>query len=186
MENPTQQPAEQTTVAPEEKKITINQGKLDAYMAKLRLEQNLTMGILGGVVVAIIGAILWAMITVSTGYQIGYMALAIGLGVGFTMRATGKGIDKIFGITGAILAFFGCLLGNILSIIGFAANSEGLGYMETLSLIDFSLIPSIMMDTFSPMDLLFYGIAIYEGYKFSFRQITEEEIITNAADSAVS
>jgi len=28
------------------------------------------------------------------------------------------------------------------------------------------------------MDLLFYGIAIYEGYKFSFRQIIEQELAT--------
>ena len=28
-----------------------------------------------------------------------------------------------------------------------------------------------MKADFSPIDLLFYGIAIYEGYKFSFRQV---------------
>jgi hypothetical protein len=33
-----------------------------------------------------------------------------------------------------------------------------------------------MAATFSPMDLLFYGIAIYEGYKFSFRQLTDEDM----------
>jgi hypothetical protein len=39
-----------------------------------------------------------------------------------------------------------------------------------------------MKDSFSPMELLFYGIAIYEGYNFSFRKITEEEIIANTAE----
>ena len=34
----------------------------------------------------------------------------------------------------------------------------------------------IMKETFRPMDLLFYAIAVYEGYKFSFRQISEEEM----------
>jgi len=29
---------------------------------------------------------------------------------------------------------------------------------------------------FSPMDLLFCGIAVYEGYKFSFRRLTPQEI----------
>jgi hypothetical protein len=33
-----------------------------------------------------------------------------------------------------------------------------------------------MATTFSPMDLLFYGIAVYEGFKLSFRKITHEEI----------
>jgi len=26
------------------------------------------------------------------------------------------------------------------------------------------------------MDLLFYGLAVYEGYRFSFRQVTDAEI----------
>lgn len=29
---------------------------------------------------------------------------------------------------------------------------------------------------FQPLDLLFYGIALYEGYKFSFRRITRQEL----------
>jgi len=27
------------------------------------------------------------------------------------------------------------------------------------------------------MDVLFYGIAIYEGYKFSFRQLTQADLL---------
>jgi hypothetical protein len=34
----------------------------------------------------------------------------------------------------------------------------------------------LMSISFSPMDLLFYGIAVYEGYKFSFRRMTGEEM----------
>lgn len=66
----------------------------------------------------------------STEYQIGYMAIAVGFLVGFVIRLTGKGIDKIFGISGAILAIFGCLLGNLLSNVGFIANAEGLRYFS--------------------------------------------------------
>jgi hypothetical protein len=33
-----------------------------------------------------------------------------------------------------------------------------------------------MAITFSPMDLVFYGIAVYEGFKLSFRKVTHEEI----------
>jgi len=55
-----------------------------------------------------------------------------------------------------------------------------LSFMQTLSQIDWSLVPSLLVETGSPIDLLFYGIAIYEGYKFSFRKITEEELVANA------
>lgn len=156
--------------------ITSSQNNIQAYLEKIKAEQNLPLGLIAGFVTAIIGAVIWASITVATEYQIAYMAIGLGFIVGFAVRLAGKGIDKIFGISAAILAIFGCLLGNLLSIIGFAAKAEGLGYFEALSLIDFSLIPTIMIESFNPMDILFYGIAIYAGYKYSFRQITQEEV----------
>jgi vacuolar-type H+-ATPase subunit I/STV1 len=146
----------------------------------LRLEQNLPLGFAGGTAAAIVGAIVWAIITVATGYQIGWIAMGVGFIVGYSVRYLGKGMDPIFGIMGGALALFGCLLGNFFSLIGITANQEGMPYLDLLSNIDYSLIPEIMIDTFSPMDLLFYGIAAYEGYKFSFRQITEQEIAANA------
>jgi len=143
---------------------------------KLKMEQNLVSGILSGLIVGILGAILWGIITVATGFQIGYMAIAIGAGVGLAIRKLGNGIDNIFGFWGAGISLFSVLLGNFLSIIGFIANAEGLGYFETLTLLDYNYVPELLAETFSIIDLVFYGIAIYEGYRFSFRLITEKSI----------
>ncbi|MFI1743140.1 hypothetical protein [Thalassobellus sediminis] len=143
---------------------------------KFKAEQDYPKALIAGLIVGIAGGLLWAAITVATEYQIGYMAIAIGAGVGLTMRYIGKGIDQIFGITGAVIAILSCLLGNFFSMIGFAANQESLGYIEVLGLIDYSLVPSLMVETFSPMDLFFYAIAAYEGYKFAFRAFTEKDL----------
>ena len=152
-------------------------GKLsEKKLEKLKSEQKFLKAILTGIIVGIIGAILWGTITVITEFQIGYMALAIGAGVGFSMRFIGKGIDQVFGVSGGIIALLSCLLGNFFSIVGFVANLEGLGYFETLTLFDYSQLIPIMTETFSPMDLLFYAIAAYEGYKFSFRTFTEKDL----------
>jgi len=148
----------------------------DDQFEKLRVEQRYVLGITAGIAIGIIGALLWGAITLATGYQIGYVALAIGAGVGLSIRYTGKGVDQIFGITGAIIAVLSCLLGNFFSIIGSIANAENLQYIETLLLFDYSLLISIMQETFSAMDILFYGIAGYEGYKFAFRALTEKEL----------
>jgi hypothetical protein len=94
----------------------------------LRSEQNLTLGVLGSIVVGLLGAALWAAISLSTGWQIGYMALAVGAGVGFTMQYLGKGIDQSYGIAGAVIAILSCLLGNFLSIMAFIAGQEELTY----------------------------------------------------------
>ncbi|AZQ65392.1 hypothetical protein EI427_24585 [Flammeovirga pectinis] len=149
------------------------------FMEQIKLDQNLPMAFIGGLIAAVIGGIAWAAITVATDYQIGYMAVAVGLLVGYTTRLFGKGVDQIFGIVGAAMALLGCVLGNFMTIIWLVANEQGMTIVETLTLIDFTLIPEIMTSTFNPMDIIFYGIALYEGYKFSFRQISEDEIYEN-------
>ncbi len=147
-------------------------------LEKLRLEQNLPKALIAGAGAGLLGAILWGLITVATNYQIGYMAIAIGAGVGFSMRFLGKGIDQVFGISGGAIAVLSCFIGNFFSIIGFFANAEGMDFFETLLLFDYAYFFPVMSETFTFMDIVFYGIAGYEGYKFSFRKFTEAEIAT--------
>ncbi|WP_461587649.1 hypothetical protein [Winogradskyella sp.] len=152
-------------------------GKItEATLDQLKSEQNLPAGIISGIVVGIFAAILWAAITVATELQIGIVAIAVGAAVGYAIRFVGKGIDQIFGITGAIIAILSCVLGNFLSIIGFISINEDLSYFETLMLFDYSYTFDLMSEAASPMDLVFYGIAAFEGYKFSFRQFTEKAL----------
>lgn len=181
----TQSSSVEQTPAPEETTPagpTISEAKLSRYKEQLMHEQNLPFGVAAGVSAAVVMGLLWAAITVVTEFQIGYMAVAVGFGVGYAVRYAGRGLDKIFGIAGAVLALLGCLLGNFFSLVGFAAKSMDRNFFEILLSIDYGMVPAAMLEAFSPMDLLFYGIAIYEGYKFSFRQITEAELLANAAE----
>lgn len=141
--------------------------------AKFRLHQDLMNAIIGGLFLSIISALIWAVVTVATEYQIGYMAIGVGLLVGMGVRFFGAGIDQVYGIIGAFFALLGCLLGNLFSQIGFIADGQSLGYLQTLMLVDKDTLLLILEETFSPMDLVFYGIAVYEGYKFAFRPIPE-------------
>lgn len=156
---------------------TIGQKNYFEIHEKLRKEQNLYLGVGLASLVGLIGALLWGIISVKTGYQVGYVAIAIGAGVGLTMRRFGKGIDFIFGYCGAGLAFLSVLVGNFFSVIGFIANEVDLGYIETLVFFDYSLLFEVFEETFSFMDIVFYGLAIYQGYKFSFREVSEDEVI---------
>lgn len=147
---------------------------LKALETELRKQQDLPNALIGGLASAIVGAVLWAIITVGTNHQIGYMAIGVGLLAGFSVRYFGCGIDFHFRIIGAFFALLGCALGNLLSQVGFIAASESLGYYETITLLNVELILDIYAESFSPMDLLFYGIAIYEGFKFSVFDISAE------------
>lgn len=138
--------------------------------AQLHREQSLPIAVAAGIAAAIVGAVVWAVITVFTEYQIGFMAIGVGILVGFAVRL-GKGVDKIFGVAGALLALFGCVLGNFFSLVGFICKQEKLGLLQTLQSIEYAKVPALMVSAFSLMDLVFYGIAVYEGYRFSFRQL---------------
>jgi hypothetical protein len=140
-------------------------------------EQNLSLAIIGGLGVAIVSAFIWALITYYTKYQIGYMAIAVGAAVGFTVRFLGKGLTPLFGIIGAGFALFGCLLGNLFSQVGFLADSYSVSYVTIFSWLDPVVLKGIFTGSFNAMDLLFYGLAIYEGFRFSFRSISKENIV---------
>lgn len=135
--------------------------------------QNLPVGIVAGVAVALIGAGVWAGITAATGYQIGYMALAVGAGVGFAIQKLGKGVTPVFGYAGAGLALAGCLLGNALAVAFLAAAIPELAEQGVVwsDILFSSALIDLMVETSSPIDLLFYGIAAYEGYQFAFTKL---------------
>lgn len=127
---------------------------------------NLAFAIVGGLVASIAGAALWAVITVSTGMQIGYMSVGVGLLVGFAMRYAGHGAGPVFGIFGAAFALFGCMLGNVLSAVGFFSTQNNAPFFDVLGSITFSTAMNILTEGFQPLDILFYGLAIWCGYRY--------------------
>ena len=155
---------------------TLDPAQIAYLQQRLEAEQNLLAGVAAGATASLAGAGAWAAITVATGYQIGFMAIGVGFLVGFAVRAAGKGTTSIFGIAGAALALVGCALGNLLAVTAIVANNEGLAFFEALSLLTPQVARDLMVAFASPMDVLFYGFAIYEGYRLSFRQLGEEEL----------
>jgi hypothetical protein len=60
----------------------------------------------------------------------------------------------------------------------FIAKFQEVSFLDVILTILTS--PSLMIEmmgaTFSPIDLLFYALAVYQGYRLSFRRITQAEI----------
>jgi hypothetical protein len=117
----------------------------------------------------LIGAAAWAAITVATNYQIGFMAVGVGFLCGITVGKVGRGSAIVFGLIGAGCALLGCVLGNLGSAFGAVAYADDVSFWSILSSFDYSMTFELLAEMFSPMDLLFYGIAVYEGFKFGSR-----------------
>lgn len=144
-------------------------------IAALQREQNIILGAIGGVVGGLIGAVLWAVITNVTEWQIGFMAVGVGFLVGYGVRILGRGIEKIFGIVGGAIALFSVALGNFLVAMGYLAEAWEVSYLGALLNFNYAMTFKLLGAAFHPMDIVFYLIAIYEGYRFSFRQLTHDD-----------
>ena len=135
-------------------------------IGQLEDQPNLFMGLIGGVLAMLVGAIAWGAITYFSGYQIGWIAIGIGFLVGVAIRFFGKGKTMIFGISGAVLALIGCLLGNLMFYTGIIAREEGTSFLNVFFLL--LLNPATLLEVFTIafdfMDILFYALAAYAGF----------------------
>jgi hypothetical protein len=160
-------PPEQPVMSEAEMKFALN---------KLREQQNLVAGALVGAAAALVGAVIWAVITALTDHRIGWMAIGVGFLVAYAVRAAGKGIDKIFGIVSALLSLIGCVVGNLLTAIHVIAKTQGVSELDVIAALDFDFIVEIMVAMFNPMDILFYVLAMYVGYRYALRPVTPADL----------
>ncbi|MEM7791121.1 MAG: hypothetical protein AAF546_06960, partial [Verrucomicrobiota bacterium] len=65
---------------------------------------------------------------------------------------------------------------NLFSGIGFIAQDEGISIMEGIASFDYTYSFELLQAMFTPMDLLFYAIAIYGGFKFAVVPEVVEEV----------
>jgi hypothetical protein len=147
-----------------------------AWMQRMQSQQSLPGALVGGLLGALGGAAAWAAITITAKFQIGFMAIGVGILVGVLVRKMGRGIAPVYGIIGAVFALLGCVAGNLLTTCWFIAQHEHTAFTSVLASLTPDAITRLLSATFDIMDALFYGIAIYEGYKLSFRQFTHEDL----------
>jgi hypothetical protein len=154
----------------------IDPAQLELALQKLRAEQNLPLGLVAGLAASLVGAGLWAAISLATNYRIGWMAIGVGFLVGVAVRAAGKGVDPVFAYGGAALSLLGCAAGNLLTGTAIVAGREQVSFLEELAKLDVQSAIALFRATFRPMDVLFYGLAGMQGYKLSLRQVTLDEL----------
>jgi predicted Zn finger-like uncharacterized protein len=122
----------------------------------------------GGAAAALVGAMIWAFITVITSFQIGWMAIGVGALVGFAVKFFGRSTDQTFGFIGAGFSLFGCAVGNLMAACAFiSSDPRNAGFISILfdALGSPGTAARIMGASFHPLDILFYIFAVSTGYK---------------------
>jgi len=153
-----------------------DQAKIKKYVARLRDQQNLGLALAGGAIGAVVGAALWGVITALTNFQIGFEAVGVGFLVGYLVRILGKGIDKLYGYIGGAFALLGCIAGNILAVMIAVSNQSGTPLSTVASHTTPQIAWDMLVSNFNPIDLLFYALGLYYGYRSSFHRITAAEL----------
>ncbi|MEW6104109.1 MAG: hypothetical protein AB1630_09935 [bacterium] len=87
--------------------------KIQAQIVKAAEEEQFSMSsiipaLVGGILAAMVGGVIWGLIVIATGYEIGYVAWGIGLICGFAVVLFSKGKK---GITLQIIAVLSSILG---------------------------------------------------------------------------
>jgi hypothetical protein len=175
--SPTPQPQPASVPsAPPSSSPTLDPAKVKNYVARLRDQQNLGLGLAGGAIGAVVGAAAWALITALTNFQIGWEAVGVGFLTGYGVRILGKGIDRVFGYAGAVLSLLGCAAGNVLSVMIVVSTRQNIPFGDLAAHMTPGIAWQMLVADFSPIDILFYGLGIYYGYRYSFHRISREEL----------
>lgn len=171
-EEPQEEKREEEELPPE---FALTEEEVQRAMEFFRQEQNLLVGAVAGLLTAVVAGVVWAGVTVVAGYMIGWLAVGIGFAVGLAVRAGGKGIDPVFGIIGAAMSLLGCVLGNVFAIAWFISLDSGMPVLDVLFQMDVEIAFELIIESFEVTDILFYGMAVYFGYRYAFRELSADD-----------
>jgi hypothetical protein len=141
------------------------------YLAEVRRDENFPAGLVGGLLAAVVAAGLWASLTALVGVQFGWLALGVGAMVGVAVRRYGRGLGLRFGLAAAGFTLVGCLLGDLAAAYLLVAQQFGLSGVEMMALVRLDVMREFMVNTFSILDAVFYGVALVLAYNIAFRHV---------------
>jgi hypothetical protein len=121
-----------------------------------------------GILAMLLGAALWAVVTVVTAREFSLVAIGVGALVGlamFSARPTSAGIAAV----AALLTVVGCALGEFLAIPAYVAHKEGIGFGKLVNLELHH--PNLYFDSLDGKTYLFWAIGAAAAFSMVYRRI---------------
>jgi hypothetical protein len=149
----------------------ISENGFQKYSQLMKKKQNLVMGIVGGVAGLILGVGVWTGTMVLISYKLDWMALGVGLLIGYSIRLLGKGVDRKFGIIGALLSCIGSISGNLLTACIIFAHGKSISLISVILQLKPSTVLYFLKAVIGPFDVIFCIGAVLIGYYFAFKPL---------------
>jgi hypothetical protein len=127
-----------------------------------------------GFLAMILGAGLWALVTVVTAHEFSLVAIGVGALVGlamFSARPTSTGIAA----AAALLTVLGCALGEFLAVPAYVAHKDGISFTKLVNL-ELSH-PKLYFDALDGKTYLFWAIGAAAAFSMVFRRIQAARVI---------
>ncbi|RAW10206.1 hypothetical protein DC345_29525 [Paenibacillus taichungensis] len=144
------------------------------------------MPIVGGLLAAVVGGIVWAVIAAMTERELGLIAIVIGALTGYAVVLfSNKRIATVHKAIAVIFALIGILLGKYLTVVYF--TSELFSDASMLDLVFDGEMVSAFVETFTdyfsePVDLLFIVLAIVSAWQIPGR-MAKTSLASDASSS---
>lgn len=143
---------------------------------RLLKEQNFSLALIAGLVVALICTVSWAMVAFYTHRSIEALAVAIGMIISFTIKFVGRGIESKFVYLGVSLCVLSCYLGSFLGLIALIAVEETVGIFDVLYQVPILDLMLYHFETTALVEYVYYTIALSQALVFSTRRISAADI----------
>ncbi|MHA7583171.1 hypothetical protein ACX12E_22745 [Paenibacillus vandeheii] len=144
------------------------------------------MPIVGGLLAAVVGGIVWAVIAAMTERELGLIAIVIGALTGYAVVLfSNKRIATVHKVIAVIFALIGILLGKYLTVVYF--TSELFSDASVMDLVFDGEMVSAFVETFTdyfsePVDLLFIVLAIVSAWQIPGR-MAKTSLASDASSS---
>lgn len=128
---------------------------------------NTFKGIIGATIGALVGMGVWVAVAVLTEHNIGYIAVLSGFLTGFLAKFFAKKSNMIIAIYAVIASVISILLGEALTIVYFLGKFEGLGFMEAMKLVDYSVLLEVVFSEMNFKDVIFLLISAAAAFQLT-------------------
>ncbi|MDH3746870.1 MAG: hypothetical protein OER97_01590 [Gammaproteobacteria bacterium] len=143
--------------------------------ARLVDAQSTRHALIAALIVVILFAAIWAMLSVALGRVFPWLTLLLGYLLGYAVRRGGQGVDWRFPVLAAAFAFVGSIFGNIVVAAAYTAGEFETGTFTILRNVTTYTWPVFFDEVMTAADFVFAfcsaGIAAY----FANRRLTRRE-----------
>lgn len=165
-----------------EQRAALEQAKKDEELIHRHLlsRQSLTGALVAGGLTAAGGAGVWAGIAYVTEYQIGWIAIILGCVVAWSVRRFGRGLDLRFRCIGLLAALAGIFFGNAVTAVLVFSRELQVPLLEAARLLGDPQFYSLIVESSTVMDGVFYLIAAACGWQGSCIVVNDQTLAEHA------